>query len=347
MGKRTGQTTSATAKKLKLDPALASVVDAIKKSGHLPERCRAMLIDMVPFSLALPADMRLESQAEVVEMIAETLQITKTDMEGSVSSTNTELESLKGIMADSEGAVKEVDAALSAQKEAVEAAKASLDEATTTTNGCRQSLADQQSMQAASDAKLTSAKEEKATLEAVVNEHFKTPMEASEGPHFDALEPFIQDLQLDTSLLEALPGACSKTKEDRGNFDNVVLQTLETSLADKINRLNETIVAETPAAAEREAAVKEAEAQYAAKEEIQTQLEAKLEEEQKLQRDREVALDKAQETVNEFKLQVEALTTPFEKAQSSLKVFENGALANFATYKSKMTGTVEAAPAGA
>lgn len=347
MGKRTGTSSTAAAKKAKLNPALSSVADAVKKSSHLPERCRAMLIDMIPFSLALPADMRLESHSQVVGMLEETLHTTKTDMEAGASNKNTELENLKSIMADSEGAVNQADAALSAQRETADSAKASLDEAIAATSACEKALADQKTQQAAADAKLTSTKEEKAALESVLNEHFKIPMEALEAPHYAELEPFIEGLQLDTSLLTTLPGACTKSKEERGNFDHVVLQELEKAFAVKIAGLEEIVAAETPASAEREAAVKEAEAQVAAKKAAQTELEAKLEDAQKLQSDREVALAQAKEALSDLKLQVEVHTGQWEKAHTTLKVFENGAFANFATYKAKMTETVEAAPAGA
>ena len=65
MGKRTATQTSsaATNKKAKLNPALSSVADAVKKSDHLPWGCRAMLIDLIQVT-----DMRLESHAQVVGM---------------------------------------------------------------------------------------------------------------------------------------------------------------------------------------------------------------------------------------------------------------------------------------
>jgi hypothetical protein len=350
MGKRANnaQTASkATAKKTKVDPALATITDSIKKAEHLPERCRTMLIDMIPFSLALPADTRLEFHNKVVDMIEETLQKLKADMESGVIVETGKIDDFKSQMAKLVSAVNEAESAVTAQKEVVEGAKTFLPDATTANETSGQVLVDKREMQKSGDAEFSAAQEEKVALEAAYKDHFQVPMDAAEGPHFTALEPFLQKLELEGSLLTALPGTCEKAKDARGTFDNVVLEELEKALSKKIATLSDAIMAGTPAAAERDAAVKQAEAEHIATKEALSEAQAKLAAAQALEAEREADLTKATQAVNELQLHLECCTAQQEKVQSKLKVFETGPLANFMTYKSKTAVPVEAITAGA
>jgi hypothetical protein len=331
----------------KVDPALASIADAIAKADHLPENCRAMLIDLIPLSLALPADARLEGHSRVVEMIEEILQASKAGMESDVEAENTKLENEQRSLTELANAAAQAEAAVASQKEAVDTAKGSLADASAVTNASWQSFTEQQSVQKSCDATLISTKEEKLALETAMNDHFKTPMEAAAGPNLNGLEPFLHKLELDPTLLTTLPLVCAKTKENRSTFDDAVLADLEKAISSKLAGLNAVVEAETPAAIEREAATKELEAQYVSKKEAQTASEADLVGAQTLLCERQAAFQEAKEAVDKRNVQVAACAGSHEKAQNILKAFENGALAHFMTCKSKSTVPAEALPAGA
>merc|ERR1719181_1803509 len=94
------------------------------------------------------------------------------------------------------------------------------------------------------DASLVALETEKAAIDAAYQEHFKTPMDANEGPHHEFLKPFIATLGLEDSLTSALPSSCEKKKEQRGGFDDLVLAELGKALEGKISSLAASIVEE-------------------------------------------------------------------------------------------------------
>merc|ERR1712224_489010 len=102
---------------------------------------------------------------------------------------------------------------------------------------------------------LANMQTEKALYETLAQEHVKVPMASDEAPHFNEVEPYIQSLGLDESLAIALPSSCTKTKDQRGGFDDVVLGELVNALDRKIASLVNSITEEMPQVAERKAAV--------------------------------------------------------------------------------------------
>jgi chromosome segregation ATPase len=346
MGKRSNQAAAkATAKKLKVDPALAVVMDSVKKATHLPDQCSAMLASMLPFSLAVTSDERAECQQRVVGMVEETLGALKSEMEASVRAEEAKLDGLKTTMAELLGTVKEAEATLAAKKETLQAAKASLDEATTIMNASFQTLDDQRSAHSKCETELSSVQEEKSALEKAFQDHFQVPMEAGEGPHFKDLEPFLKNMDIEKSMRSTLPGTCAKAKDDRGSFDQVILEQLEKTIAAKIASLGDVVTAQTASMAEGESAVVVAEADYNAKKEIHSQSTVACEAAQTEVADGEAALKTATEAVNAFQPQLEEATEVSESTKAKLSGFESGPLAHFHSYKTKTA--VEVAPAGA
>jgi len=349
MGKRANNqsTGKAANKKAKADPALASVADVISQAEHLPERCRTMLIDMLPFSLSVPSEQRHGVQTWAVSAVEETLNGHKSLLEAAISSEDGKLTTLKASEVDLVQAVAEAESALNAQKDVVQSTKCSLAESTEVANTASKTLLTVQEEQKAGKIKLASATEEKATFEASFQAHFKTPMEEGACPNFKELQPLLKHIEMEASLLKALPSSCSKSKDDRGSFDEVVLQELAKALASKIAALGEIMVVETPAAVEREAAVQVAEKDHDEKREAQKHAAATFEGAMKEQSDREAALVKAKRAVDEFQPQVDAVTGLLEKAKTTLATFETGPLHSFTKYKTLVGVTEDAAPLGA
>jgi hypothetical protein len=268
-------------------------------------------------------------------------------MESDVEAENTKLEREQRSLTELANAAAQAEAAVASQKEALATAKGSLAEAAAVANGSWQTLAEQQSLRQSRDATLVSTKEEKLALETAMNDHFKTPMEAAAGPNFKELEPFLHKLEIDSTLLTTLPSVCAKTKDDRSTFDGAVLAELDKAMSSKLAALSAVVETETPAAIERETTTKELEVQCISKKKAQTDLEADLVAAQNLLCEREATFQKAKEAVDNMNLQIEACAGSREKAQSILKAYENGVLANFLSCKSKSTVPTEAVSAGA
>lgn len=350
MGKRTNnQHATKSAKKTKLEPALACVADVIKQSDQLPEACRAMLVDMLPFSLSVPSDERHESQTWAVQAVEQTLHANKAALEAAFAAEDGKLASLKSSEGELGATVAAAEASSEAQKVMVQSAGSAHAEKTEAAKVASQALLALQEDQNICEANSASTKEERDALEPAYQAHFAVPMQDGAGPHFKELQPFLKKIDMEASLLKAIPSVCSKLMEDRGSFDDVVLQELGKALTSKITALSDAIAAETSASVERAIAVQTAESDNNAKKEAQQQAHDLLSAAMKEQSDREAALIAAKQAVENFQPQVDTMTRMVEKAKTACAKFEAGPLANFITYKTRVTvePPAEAAPAGA
>jgi len=349
MGKRANApaTPATKSKKIKGDPVLASIAEVIMEADNLNDGCRAMLVDMLPFSLSFPEDTRHELQTMAVVMIEQTLSDKKSAMEAAVTAEEDKLSKLKASEVELGTAVTGAETALAAQKEVVDKAKTALAEATESARSSTVSLAALNAAKRDADAKLSATKDEKQTLESAFAAHFKTPMENQKGPNFKKLEPFLKKIEVEASLITALPSTCVKKQEERGSFDLLCLAELERAITSKITALGKVVDDEMPAAQAAEAAVQSAETDRDAKAEAEKQATTELEASLKEQSDREAALGAAKNAVNTFQPQVEEMIGMVSKAKTALEEFEAGPLAGFKTYKEKREAVVEVAPAGA
>lgn len=348
MGKRVNQSAvKGAAKKARNDPVLTSIAEVIMEADDLPARCRNMLVDVLPFTLSVPLSDRHEIQTEVVGMVDQTLNTKKCVMEAAIATEEANLSNLNSSRVGLTTAVSDAESAMATQKEAVQAAKCALAEASSSSNASRNTLSSLSEEQKAGDDKLQKAQEEKVALEAAFNEHFKALQEdaAGAGPHFKELEPFLKKLDMEESLLIALPSTCAKAKEHRGTFDNVVMEELEKSIHLKISKLGELVAAETPASVERQSGVQAAEKECEARKETQRQAVAEFEAAKKEESDRAATLSTAKQALDQSQPQVDLIIAAIEKAKMSLESFETGPLAGFKSFNT--AAPQEAATAGA
>jgi len=350
MGKRgSNQAAAKSTKKAKLDPALAGIADVIKQADHLPDSCRAMLVDMLPFSLSVPSNERHETQTWAVNAVETTLNTQKATLEAAAASEDVKLGNLKASESELVAAVTAAEAALDAQKAVVESAGSSLTEKKDAANAASTAFLSLEEEQAKCKAKLASTQDEKNALEPAFEAHFKVPMEEGAGPHFKDLQPFLKQIDMEASLLKAIPSVCSKSKEDRGSFDEVVLQELGKALTSNIAALGDVITAETSASEQREVSLQAARSDRDAKDDAQKVSAEVFDAAQKEQSDREALLANAKQTVDNFQPEVEAITRSVDKAKMACAKFESGPFTAFTTYKTQVIvePPAEAAPAGA
>merc|ERR1711975_216033 len=63
------------------------------------------------------------------------------------------------------------------------------------------------------------------------------------------------------SFMVSLPASCSKTKEERGSFDEIVIQTLEQELLDRAAQIKDVVSGPIPEREARDAAIQKTEEQ--------------------------------------------------------------------------------------
>merc|ERR1711879_1075568 len=300
-----------------------------------------MLVALVTPSVFAPSDERHSLQTLATHMIEETLLAAKKKLTDAIDQAQQELSELEIARASRASRVTETEATLSEKMSEEEVKKTALNAAKEALQTTEAALAVATDVQTKGDEPLAKMREEKVTLETLFRDHFKAPMEANEGPHFSFLQAHISKLELEESLAVALPSSCTKSKEQRGAFDDLVISELEKAMNTKIESLTKSIKEEDPAEAGRKAAVLAAE----------TSLKASVETEKAASTEVEVATAAAIEAeglVTKAKAEEAAMLPSIQRATSKhgdrvveLENFENGPMASFTKLNNKVVALKE------
>jgi len=325
----------------------AGIITALETVEHLPERCREMLVALVEPSLTTPKTERHATQTLGVAMIEETLQEIKAKQIQAIEQAQTELSILEKSKETRAASVDEARADFASKEEMEKMKQSARDEAVNIVKAAECTLTDAKAAELKGKQPLAKLEAEKATLEKISQEHVKLPMDANEGPHFNELEPHIASLGLDESLAIALPSSCAKTKEQRGGFDDVVLEQLVKALADKIASLTNSIEFEVPKVEEQKTAVSSAELALEGKVASATAAATELEAAKAARLESSASLSLATQELEALAPSIQEATAKIEELSSVLNAFEAGALATFHSYQNKPAPMEEAAPAGA
>jgi len=266
-----------------------------------------------------------------VTMIEKMLSARKSSLQGQLATDNEQLDQAKASEEDLIKKVKELESALESQKSAVDVSRSSFEQASSIEKASTDALEEKRSAHRAADDKLMEAKDAKNGLEGAFENHGKAEL----GLSWKQLEPFVKQLEIEISLLSALPSTCGKPKEQRGSFDMLVLQELDRAFTSKIAELSAAVEKDSPAVAELEAALNAAEKECEASKERQTQVGEELSAARKEHSDCEEALRKATAEVDESKPRLQTLRAQLEVSKTALSAFQDGALTIFTIYKTK------------
>merc|ERR1719247_2791578 len=262
-----------------------------------------------------------------VTMIEEKLQDHKKKLIEAVAAAQTqltELEASKGTLLQT---LEEAKAAFEEKKTAFLAVHTAREEAKESVKVAEKALEEAKDTQKKGDANYTQLEKSRAAIEAAYKDHFKAPMEANEGPHHSNLKPFIQTLGLEDSLTSALPSSCTKPKDQRGSFDEVVITELGKAMEGKIASLTKSAEEELAGVDERKSAVTAAEAVLESKIQIEKKAAEELE--------AEAAVSKASEEWTAFEPRVQEATDKHAMEDTIRMDFEEGALKDFMNLRDK------------
>lgn len=338
-------TTASAPKRSKLEP----IVKALE-GAELPEDCRAMLISMVPGCLETAADERQELQAMAVSMIDDVFQARQTAMEQAILDAEAKLVDIEAGRGSLDGNVAKADTELAERVVIVEARKKVLATASQEVVAAKSAAGDAREAQRLSDEEHIKVAGEKSTLEAVLRDHF-TPLkegkwESTCGVHLGALLPVAKRIELDQSLVSAMPSSCSKKPEERGPFDQMVVTQLEELLVQKVAAFVAQLEAAGPQAEERRLTAEAAQKNADEAKERQQQAASEVFSAQASQREQSAALDAAKAAVQNFEPTLRAATEAIEQAKASLEEFRSCNLVCFETArdaKTEVAATPEAA----
>merc|ERR1711972_305339 len=303
---------------------------------------------MVAPSLSVAKDERHNLQTLGISMIEETLSAAKKKLTDAIDQAQQELSELESTRTSRASRVEETEAALTEKRATEQVKTTALNEAKEALQAAEAALATARDVQIKGDEPVAKLREEKAALETVFQDHFKTPMQANEGPHYSFLQPYIVKLELEESLAIALPSSCAKAKEQRGAFDDLVISELEKAVIAKIESLAKSIAEEEPAEAERKAAVVAAETSLNASVETQKAAATELEAARAATIEAEGVMTQAKAEEAAMAPSIRQATSKHGDCTLELKNFEDGPMETFTKLSNKVAAPKEeAASAGA
>jgi len=290
----------------------------------------------MPFSLKYASDERHELQSMAVGMIEQALTAKKDALAATAAETENNLNGLKASESQLGTNVTDSEAALAAQKEVVEAKKNALADAKAADTASAANLSEKKSEQKAGDKKFVEMQKDEVAIKAAFEEHFPPMKEGESTAHYKKLQPFLTKLNLEATLLTALPSCCSKTVAERGSFDNIALEEFEKTFKEKIAALSAAVANEGPAAEARQSATEAAEKDREAKKAALDGAKAESDAAGKELKEHEAALKAARKAVEEFQPKVVDMTGQLEKEQQAASDFAAGPYADFTTLKSRV-----------
>jgi len=330
MGKRVANSGNATAaKKVKVNPVFAEIQDSLKHAEHLPENCRAMLSAMVPGMFSSACEQRSEHQSTVIQWVEDAMLKQKAKLVGETDVVRTKLADQGASKAARAGEAQKAEENLAELRKVVASKKTALAEVTIAMKATEKMLAEKQEEQRTLDSEYLAMKKEQEGLAAAFVEHFQVPMNAGEALHYESLQPFLRNLDLEESFMISVPSSCAKTKDQRGSFDNVVLESLQQALLDRAAQIKDVVSNRSPESEAREVAVQQAEEQLAANKSDQEKAAAELASAQRNVEAGAISLKEAEKVVEFCDVEVRSTSEVCEKLQSHQDAFEQGPLSSF------------------
>jgi len=220
------------------------VLAAILKAAHLPPSVREMLSVMAPTCLDASKGQRSSSQAQVVDMIEETLAAVQAGMEHELLEAETtlndaaaEVEQLRPIVCAAEADLKDRSALVSMWDDVLQQDKYAFESA----KGVMET-AEQNRMGASQ--KIDRVEQTKAMLKTAMVENYAplrkgllAPMEVKQCEQ--TICSVIDNLGLEQTLQQVLPLVIAKPSESCSPFETVVLEKFETEVSKRVADLTE------------------------------------------------------------------------------------------------------------
>lgn len=228
-------------------------------------------------------------------------------------------------LAEAETKVVESQRALLEAKDAVATATASLKEATSEVATIQTSL-ETKNQGISSDTAL------RQKIEAATLEWFQPLMEGTSTHskrHAASLVLLGRKLNLDSTLLNGLPGALATPKEQRNTFDMLILDTFDSEMKKQVARLNETMAEAQTAREALETALRAAEESRCAAKEAQRLSVNRLAEARAAAEEGRLAVRARRAAVSAFGPAVQRVEEETEAARERIATFEAGPLAAF------------------
>jgi len=248
------QAKSATNKKAKVvetpvDKNFATVLSALTNDEYIipgPESCREMLVAVAPAAMTTPKDARHEDQEAVIGMVREIFTAEKMRWETRVAEANSAVDTAKAEHAEKITAKDAADADVRAQKKEVAAKLDAQAIAMEVVQECEEELQKARDLYGAANATQKSIIDEQEhalgmqeMIKALKDGSIENPKELKK--QLTTITSFLKTLEVEEALVKTLPQILGRAPADRGNFDEIALQQLNSYLDSHFNILSNRI----------------------------------------------------------------------------------------------------------
>jgi len=246
MAKRAAVQIGAVAKRTKVDPMMAGVMEAVDSAKGLNDICRSMLRAACPLALGLVAEKRHDAHRDVVSMIGEVLAGSVEDLENTVTVAKSRIVEVEAKKCDLERAVEVLTTELNSGTEALQAAKRELEVASVASAAVDKVFKESLEAQKKCEKETEIIRAEKSRLESVIKNHLEPVQledldEPTSKKHAQALLGLAQWMDLDEAMLAALPKVVTRAKANRGAFDVMALDALAEALRLRLSSVEERL----------------------------------------------------------------------------------------------------------
>jgi Flp pilus assembly protein TadG len=226
----------------------------------LSDDCRVMLKNSVLTSLCVPKDERHEIQSRLVEMIGKVIGEVMGKLKETVERANADLAEVEKAHKGLADAAESASLALATGLEQAASKQATFAEAEVAVGGAEKFLLEKQDEQRLGDEDVINKTKEREMVGSALSTDFAAIVSGeSKSDSVDSLVALATKLQLEDSLLEAMPNVLLKRPDARHSFDQMVLDQLNGCLRKRIADLEADLASQASGTEERKAVVTSAE----------------------------------------------------------------------------------------
>jgi len=310
------------------------VARAVMASSDFPAHVLEMLSFSIPDSLGIPKESRHAFQDEVAGMIGDVLTKQEQNLQTSVAEAGAKLEEATAQKAEREKGVEDAEQKLTTQEEVAAAAQTVATDAAGALVAASEVLADARKDLAATAGEVSRAEAQKTLLASTLKDTYLPIKEGSAEPAkvkegLATVVRVAKDFSVDRTLLESLTSAASKAPGDRGSFDILVLQQLDSEFQRCMAALEETIANAEPTKKEREEKVTEAAAKVEEAKSAVQESRASLEAAKTAQGQALAAKREASKALQQCGPEIKQAGVKVESAKASLEDFRGGPVAAY------------------
>lgn len=213
-----------------------------------PASCRAMLVASAPAALKIPKDKRHVHQVAMIKMLREIFTAEKASWQARIADAQSALETATVQHAEKMGMKEAKDAELKAQQERVQAKFEAQSKANEVVDECKEELAAALASHTAAEttrASLGKMQESDMALQEIIGGlkagTYENPKDLKK--HIAAVTERLQSLEAEEALVKTLPQILRRKPEERGSFDEMALQQLDSYIVEHLSTLNSKIEA--------------------------------------------------------------------------------------------------------